>query len=335
MQRDKDGDGRSAAALTAALLIYCAFAGASSVKAAEGPVAAGPIGGTDMRSAELPPPGLYGGVTGLDSVVHEVHDGTGHPAPGLDAVDLNALVAAPFFVWVPNTTVFNGSLGLIGVFPAGQECGQLLSSIPRRCVSGFGDPYIELSWSRFFGKVRASHDPGAFPIPEGLTVSLGLGAVIPVGQYDPQLQRSNGISLGNHTFDLAPSVAFTYTTPPLLFDGTEFSAKLYWNQYWENPETHYLSSPLVDVDFAVTEHIGRFQAGLTGVYFRQTGEDTQNGIVVPPDGRRAEYLALGGVLNIDIAEWGAAIKVKALTTVLTENAGVSNVLVIGFAKKLY
>ena len=267
--------------------------------------------------------------------MHEVRDGTGHSAPGLDAVDLNAKAAAPFFVYVPNFSLFDGSLGLLGVFPAGGECGQLVSFIPKRCVSGFGDPYIELAWSRSFGRVRASHEPGAFPILEGLTVALGLGAVIPVGQYDPQLQRLNGISLGNNTFDLAPSLAVTYTTPPLLFEGTEFSAKLYWNQYWENPETHYKASPLVDLDFAVTEHIGRFQAGFTGVYFRQVGEDTQNGIVVAPDGRRAEYLALGGVVNTDIAEWGAAIRVKALTTVLAKNSGVANVIVIGFAKKLY
>ena len=242
-------------------------------------------------------------------MVREVRDGTGHPAPGLDAVDLNAKVAAPFFVWVPNFRLFDGSLGLIGVFPVGGN-GQLVSFIPKRCVSGFGDPYIEIAWSRSFGKVRASHDPGAFPILEGLTVALGLGAVVPVGQYDPQLQRSNGISLGNNTFDLAPSLAVTYTTPPLLFEGTEFSAKLYWNQYWENLETHYKASPLVDLDFAVTEHVGRFQTGLAGVYFRQVGEDTQNGVVVPPDGRRSEYLALGGVLNADIAEWARRSALK-------------------------
>jgi len=40
--------------------------------------------------------------------------------------------------------------------------------------------------------------------------------------------------------------------------------------------------------------------GLTGVYLSQTGEDRQFGVVVPPDGRRLEYMALGGVLNYDI-----------------------------------
>jgi hypothetical protein len=169
---------------------------------------------------------------------------------------------------------------------------------------------------------------------EGLTVGLGLGVVVPIGHYDAQLQAANGITMGNKTWDLAPSVAVTYTTAPLIFEGTELSAKLYWNEYWTNPVTQYKASPLVDVDFAITEHIGRFQAGLAGVYFRQVGEDTQYGIVVPPDGRRSEYLALGGVLNCDIAEWGAAVRFKALTTVVAQNAGVSKAFVIGFAKKL-
>jgi hypothetical protein len=70
----------------------------SSALAVEGPVAAGPIGGTDIRSAILPPPGLYGGVIGFRSHVDEIRDGTGNPVAALDAVDLTANMAAPFFV---------------------------------------------------------------------------------------------------------------------------------------------------------------------------------------------------------------------------------------------
>ena len=45
-------------------LLTAAFICAASapVFAVEGPSAAGPLGGTDIRSALLPPPGLYGGV---------------------------------------------------------------------------------------------------------------------------------------------------------------------------------------------------------------------------------------------------------------------------------
>lgn len=303
--------------------------------AAEGTTAAGPIGGTDIRSAILPPPGVYGGLIGLYSSAGEVRDGSGNPVVGLDAVDLHANVAGGLLAYVPDLKLFGGSIGLIGFLLGGEECGQVVSFIPQRCISGFGDPYVEADWSRSFGKLRLSHDPGAFPIIEGLVVDLGLGAVIPVGKYDANIQAMNGVTIGNKTFDLAPSAAFTYTTPPLIADGTEFSSKIYWNNYGTNPVTDYRAGSLIDVDFAVSEHIGRFQVGPAGVYLHEIADDRQFGIVVPPDGRRLEYLAVGGVFNYDIAEIGAAVKVKALTTVQAENSGVSKVLVISFAKKLY
>jgi hypothetical protein len=303
--------------------------------AAEGTTAAGPIAGTDIRSAMLPPPGFYGGIIGLNSHVPEVVDGKGNPVPGLDAVDLTARVAAPFFVYVPDVQVLGGSVGLIGLFPGGQECGQAVSAIPSRCTWGMGDPYFELAWSRSFGQLRPSRYPGALPILEGLVIGAGIGVVAPFGKYEPQLRATNGITLGNNIYDVAPSIAMTYTTPPLIAEGTEFSAKLYWNNYAINPDTRYLASPLVDVDFAVSERIGRFQLGLAGVYLSQTGEDRQFGAPVPPDGRRLEYLALGGVVNYDMPEIGAAFRAKMLSTILGRNTGISQVFAVGFAKKLF
>jgi hypothetical protein len=302
--------------------------------AAEGTTAAGPIGGNDIRSAILPPPGLYGGVIGLYSAVDQVNDGSGSPAPGLNAVNLRADVAAPYFLYVPDVKLFGGEIGVFGLVPAGQECGQVVSFIPRRCTTAVGDPYVEADWSRFFGQVRPPTVAGAFPIYQGLNVSAGVGAVLPIGNYNQQLQSQNGVTLGNNTWDVAPTVAVTYTTTPVIADGTEFSAKFYWDNYGTNPLTDYHASSLLDVDFAVTEHAGRFQFGPAGVYAFQTGEDTQNGAVVPPDGRRFEYLALGAVINYDMAEYAAAIRVKVLTTVVAQNSGVSNVFVVGFAKKL-
>jgi hypothetical protein len=303
--------------------------------AAEGPVAAGPIGGNDIRSAILPPPGLYGGVIGVNSHVPEIVDGTGHPVPQLDAVNLNARLAAPFFVYVPDVKVLGGSIGLIGVFTGGEECGQLVSAFPNRCTWGPGDPYFELGWSRYFGQPHPSKFPDALPILEGLVVGAGIGVVMPGGKYEPQLRATNGPSLGNNIWDVAPTIAVTYTTPPLLMEGTEFSAKVYWNSYALNTQSHYQAAPLFDLDFAVTEHIGRFQVGLAGIYAFQTGPDEQFGMVVPPDGRRFEYFALGGVLNYDMPEYNAAFRVKALQTVFGHNTGISQVIAVAFAKKLF
>lgn len=323
----------------ACLLLACMgdalFVGFFPSNAVEGNTAAGPIGGSDIRSAFLPPPGFYGGAIGLASVVGDIKNGSGETVPGLDAIHLTAKIAAPFFIYVPDFKVFDGSIGLFGVFPAGGECGQLVSVVPRRCISGFGDPYFEVAWSRSFGQLRPSRYPGALPIMEGLTVGLGLGVVLPIGKYDAQTQRANGITIGNNTFDIAPSIAATYTTPPLIFEGTEFSAKLYWNNYRTNPTTQYKAGSLLDVDFAITEHIGRYQVGLAGFYAFQVADDRQFDVVVPPDGRKISYMTLGGVLNYDMPEYGAIFRVKALTTVVARNVVVSNTIVFGFAKKLH
>jgi hypothetical protein len=317
-----------------AFVAAASFVCASQSFAIEGNTAAGPIGGTDIRSALLPPPGLYAGAVGLISPAHEIRDGTGKPVAGLDAVDLIARMAGPFFVYVPDVKLFDGSIGLIGVFPVGQQCGQLISAVPSRCTSGFGDPYFELAWSRSFGQPRRSRDPGAFPIMEGLTVGLGLGVVLPVGHYDRQTQIANGVTIGNNTWDVAPSIAVTYTTPPLFAEGTEFSAKFYWNNYWTNSVTQYKAGALLDVDFAVSERIGRFQVGAAGFYAFQVADDRQFGVVVPSDGRRIALLNAGGVINYDMPEFGAVIRVKALQTVIAQNAVASKTLVVGFVKKL-
>jgi hypothetical protein len=317
------------------LLATFLAAAAQTARAAEGTTAAGPIGGTDIRSAVLPPPGVYGGLVGLYSAVGQVNDGSGNPAAGLNAVNLSADVVGGLLAYVPDYKLFGGSIAFIGFLTGGQECGQIVSVIPSRCTSGFGDPYFEADWSRSFGTVRPSHDSGAFPILEGLTLDFGLGAVIPIGKYDANTQAMNGVTIGNKTSDIAPSVAFTYTTPPLIAEGTEFSSKIYLNNYGANPVTDYKAGSLIDVDFAVTEHIGRFQVGPTGVYLNEIADDHQFGAIVPPDGRKLEYLALGGVVNYDIAEIGAAIKLKAVTTVMAENSGVSKVIVVSFFKKLY
>jgi hypothetical protein len=311
------------------------FGLADPALAIEGNTAAGPIGGSDIRSAVLPPPGFYAGAVGLASSVDDIKNGNGQTVPGLDAIHLTATIAAPFFIYVPDVRVFDGSIALFGVLPGGKECGQLVSFVPRRCISGFGDPYFELAWSRSFGQLRPSRYPGALPIMEGLTLGLGVGVVLPVGKYDAQTQAANGITIGNNTFDIAPSLAVTYTTPPILVEGTEFSAKLYWNNYRTNPTTHYTAGSLIDIDFAVSEHIGRFQVGVAGFYAFQIEDDRLFGVTVPPDGRQVRYMTLGGVLNYDLPEIGAILRFKALTTVIARNVVESQTFVVGFAKKLY
>jgi hypothetical protein len=302
--------------------------------AVEGSTAAGPIGGTDIRSAMLPSPGLYGGVITLGASAFDFVDGNGNTIPALSTAYLTKQLWGPFLIYVPDVKVLGGSIGVAGIIPYGQECGHLFALSSSRCVVGHGDPYIEVDWSRSFGTLRPSKYLDALPIFEGLTILVGFGVVLPVGKYDAGLATNQGLSIGDNIYDFAPTVAFTYTTPPILADGTEISAKFYWNNYLTNPATHYSTGTLLDVDFAASERIGRFQIGATGFYAFQVADDRLNGVPIPPDGRRAEVLMLGGIVGYDMPDLNAGVKIKTLTTMLTRNNVHSSGIVIGWVKKL-
>jgi hypothetical protein len=302
--------------ILAAAAIGC---GCTHALAAEGTAVAGPIGGTDLRSAQLPPAGVYGGLGFSHSGSREFFDISGNLVPALSGLDFSGNSAGAFLLYVPDIQVLGGSIGVAGVVLGGNSCGHLFETIPKRCVAGMGDPYVEVDWSRFFGTMRPSRYAGALPIAEGLTIALGFGVLVPIGNYNV-VDAAQGLRVGNNIWDFAPTFAFTYMTRPIFAEGTEISARLYWNNYLTNPATHYSTGTVLNVDFAVTERIGKFQAGLAGVYGVQVADDKLFGIPLPPDGHRVEALALGGVVAYDMPEYGSFIKFKLLKTVLTHNA---------------
>src|SRR5262249_17918010 len=105
--------------------------------------------------------------------------------------------------------------------------------------------------------------------------------------------------------------------------------------YRTNPATQYSTGDLVNIDFAASERIGRFQTGVAGFYAFQVADDTQFGVPVSPDGQRVKILNLGGVLAYDMPEYNAAIKLKVLSTVFVENNAHSRGFVLSVFKKLY
>jgi hypothetical protein len=305
----------------ARLVIAATFIFAANLPAlaVEGPTAAGPIGGTDIRSAVLPPPGLYGGVILLGTEAIDFVDGNGNTIPALKEAHLVKELAGPFLYYVPNIKVLGGSVGFGAIVPLGKQCGHLFIGEPDDCTTGVGDPYAEIDWSRSFGKLRPSKYPGAYPILQGATILAGLGIVFPAGTYDASDPTQQALSIGNNIWDFAPTAGFTYTTRPIFAEGTEFTARFYWNNYIENPTTHYRTGDLLDFEFAVSERIGRFQVGVTGFYAWQIEDDESFGVPIPPDGRRTKVLELGPVLNFDMPQSNSSVKTKALFTVLAEN----------------
>jgi hypothetical protein len=79
-------------ALFAAGLAMAARSGALAI---EGPAAAGPIGGTDIRSAVIPPPGLYGGAIFFAAETFEFVDGKGETIPALRDAKLKSRLPRP------------------------------------------------------------------------------------------------------------------------------------------------------------------------------------------------------------------------------------------------
>ena len=315
------------------LALFFLVGASSQSNAVEGPTAAGPIGGTDIRAALLPPPGVYFGTLQLAAQTIDFLDKDGNPIPGLKDARLTKGVAGPFIYYIPETKVLGGNVSFGALVPVAHGCGRLFTGTSSECNSGIGDPYIEISWSRFFGTYRPSQHAGAYPIPEGLAVMVGFGTVIPLGKYDASDPLSQALSIGTNNWDFAPTIALTYTTPPILGEGTEFSAKLFWNNYLENPETNYLTGDLMNLDFAITEHIGRFQVGLAGFYAWQIDDDRIAGTVIPPDGRRGQALQLGGVIAYDMPEHATSMKLKAIASPFAENTVTSWNVVFGWIKK--
>ena len=301
--------------------------------AVEGPTAA-PISGSDIRTAQLPPPGLYGGLASVYGVARHFYDGNGQEVPAKSGIDIARAYGAAFLLYVPDAQVFGGRVGLIGALRVGDVCGRLVAATPKNCTAGLGDPYVAMSWSRFFGGDHPSRFAGAPPVSEGLWLSFGFGAILPFGEYDATGAATYGTTVGHNVWTFAPTVAVTYTTPPLIADGTEFSARLYWNNYLANPTTNYTTGSALRIDFAVSELIGRVQAGVAGTYGFQIEDDKVSGVSVAPDGLRAEGLSLGPVLAVTLPGVGV-LKVRGQVQLIAHNMSRSYGAGITFARKLW
>lgn len=322
---------RLARSISIAVALCVAF---SPAHAAEAPSVAGPIGGTDVRSALPVPPGFYAGIAVLRAETTGFLDADGRTVPGLSNAKLKKTITGPFFYYVPDVKVLGGSIGVGGYVPVIDQGGHLFMGQGDQHNFAVGDPYVELDWSRYFGTPRASRYPNAYPILEGLSVLAGVGIVVPIGEYFASDPLTRAISASGNVWDVAPTIGFTYTTPPILAEGTEISMRLFWNNYRDNPETRYLMGDIINIDFAVTERIGPLQIGVAGFFATQIEDDKLFGLRAPPDGRQAEVLGLGGVAVYDLPQYATSLKLKAMTTAPhVENTVESWMAIVSMFKK--
>lgn len=306
----------------------------TGIQAAEGIRPAGPIGGTDIKQALLPPPGLYavGVGIGMDLPArfstrnHELNSSGSTGAAGVG------------LLYVYDRQVLGGSLASSISASYERTCFGLEPG-PERCSSGFADDYSDiLMWSRFFPSARfTDQPPGSAPIPFGVTVLVGLGVNFSTGTYD----SDRPVNIGSNVFDIAPNFALTYTTRSIFGDGpgqaTEFSARFFLNNYTKNSDTDYQTGRLANVDFAITQIVNQWQFGLAGAAYLQFEDDEIGGRKHPNDGNRMRGLSVGPIVSYDFIwdkkPWNATL--KGFSTVLGENATVANGIIFRLSTKLF
>jgi hypothetical protein len=144
---------------------------------------------------------------------------------------------------------------------------------------------------------------------ERLHQAAGLDTHLPIGDYDV----TRRVNTGRNYWQAAPFYAFTW----LPGGGWEASGKLRYAFNSPNPATHYRSGQEATFEFSGGLRISpRWAAGLNGYVYRQTSDDTVNGVPVNGHGNRGRVQALGPFLQANFSptvalvvklqqEWGA------------------------------
>lgn len=299
---------------------------ANAATAGETPIYGGPIGGTDIGAAYLPPqPGLYMGAGYIGVTSDDYRDVNGNKVPFDTGFDASAGVVGLNYVY--DIKVFGGSIATSAQLGYGRRC---IRFGERSCSSGMADIYSDLFfWSKYLGGGQAGN-PDLAPLPYGLTVGGGLGVTMPTGNYN----KHKPVNTGGNTWIISPNLAVSYLTGPAFSlggDGTEFSARLFYSMPQKNKDTDFDAGTVVDIDWAITERYGNWQVGLAGQQAKQIDSDKL------PDGRRtndSEFSSgsVGPVVSVFMPSIGSLLKVKAAANYDAENtfSGYSLVMILGW-----
>lgn len=294
----------------------------ASGRAAESIAAAGPIGGSDISAAFLPPPGLW--ISGIGAGVGFSHyfDDDGNELPASGGVGIGGIA----FLYSYSGTFLGGQLAS-SVFAGYERLCFRLKPYEKSCSSGVKDIYSDvLMWSRYFpSAAAATQSPDGRPRPYGLAVLVGLGLTIPTGNYDAARPINNGSNL----WGFSPNIALTYTMPsplPAVFgDAMQFNGRFFYHRYSENKDTNYQTGDVVSLDWAITMQKDAWHYGLAGLSYKQIEDDTIDGVVHPNNGNRSAVIGLGPILSRDflIGDQPANFTIKGIQSVYGRNVAKS------------
>lgn len=320
--------GKSFRAILLASLLSVWLALPFSAKAAESLTLIQPPGGTDLDQAILPPPGLYGFAVLIPYNRNEhYYDSKGHKVSSENNVVLSVPIIATGLLYTYPIEVFGGRLAS-SISISAYDMDYDLPGNTKGRTKGFADAYADVFyWTKNVGLMGVT--PGALPLSYGLNVGAGLGLRIPMGKYS----EDQPVNPGSNIWIPIPNVAITYVTGPnmSLGDATEISARIFYGFPQENPDTHYKSGQIVNVDFSVAQRFGLLRVGVAGAYQEQTTGDE------PPTGGfdrgKTSFSNIGPIAEYTFPKAGVQVKAKFTFSMSPENTTDANVFMVSVAKR--
>ena len=303
--------------------------------ALQGRAPSGPIGGTDINQALIPPPGLYGGMVFVNGNFSSWlgDDGSATDAGG------HMQIEALGFAYVWDTTLWGGSILTSLSFGWQDQDNWYISGLSTPdSFSGMIDMYSDIFfWGRLFPSRHFASQPEGSHIPYGLAVGGGLGITFPTGTYN----ENEANSTGSNIWTFAPSAALTYTTPSLigkvLGDATQFSVRMFYNEYTDQKANNakYRNGDILNFDYGISQIKGNWQYGLAGSYYFQVTDDKilAGGLGVP---NKTRFLSLGPIVTYNFTINGHLFtaKLKSSTTIdAKNNVDTSNMVVFSLGTK--
>ncbi|MDB5820549.1 MAG: hypothetical protein JWQ11_4189 [Rhizobacter sp.] len=286
--------------------------------ASEGAMYGGPVGGSDIGSAYLPPvSGFYMATLVGGGIANKDYQSNGQLNPYVKTHD-RAGGAALALLYVYPVQIAGGTIA--SAVEDAYWTGRFEFNGKAERYSGMGDIYADvIEWSKYLGPIGESKesDRPTLPLPYGLAVKVAYSMILSTGKYDATKFHSSGFNVNF----FIPNVAATYLTGPnALGDGLELSARVFLDFASFNHTTHYSSGPVGDIDVAATERRGKWQVGLAGFYARQWRDDVVGGQTATSNGNRLLSAGVGPVVAYDLPQWGANLKLKVTAPVATRNS---------------
>lgn len=247
--------------------------------------------------------GLMGppGSTFLGTTLLRYFGSLGTPPPGLSNFDIEAtaLTVRVSYVW-PEATLFGANIetriGVAGYVQAQQE----FDAGPAHLTNSYSDTFPGLNFA---------------PVLLGWHGKT-LHQIAGVQFFAPTRSYRGGNAINVSTGFAAVSPVYWLTWFP--HEAVEFDAAFFYMFNAKNNETNYRSGQEFSVDYAAGYNVNPVtQVGVSGYYYRQTTDDTQNGNVVG-NGNRGGAFAAGPFVRIRPARnWGIVFKWQVETW--TEN----------------